>query len=73
MLSMKTYKFKTTINCGSCVRAVTPHLNNLNGLEEWKVDTDNPDKVLEVKTTESLDSATIQQTVEKAGFKAEQI
>ncbi|MHA6250234.1 heavy-metal-associated domain-containing protein [Pontibacter sp. CAU 1760] len=69
---MKTYKFKTTINCGSCIRAVTPHLNNLNGVEEWKVDTDNPDKVLEVKT-ESLDSATIQQTVEKAGFKAEQI
>jgi copper chaperone len=72
MLSMKTYKFKTTINCGSCIRAVTPHLNKLEGVQEWKVDTENPDKVLEV-SSDSLDAQTIQRTVEKAGFKAEQI
>jgi len=72
MLSMKTMKFKTTINCGNCVRAVTPHLNKLEGVQEWKVDTDSPDKVLEVKS-DALDAQTIQQTVEKAGFKAEQI
>lgn len=69
---METYKFKTTINCGSCVKAVTPHLNKLEGVEEWNVDTNNPDKVLEVKTT-SLDAQQIKSTVEKAGFKAEQI
>jgi copper chaperone len=72
MLNMKTYKFKTTINCGSCIRAVTPHLNKLEGVQEWKVDTENPDKVLEV-TSDSLDARTIQSTVEKAGFKAEQL
>ena len=69
---MKTYKFKTTINCGSCVRAVTPHLNKLEGVKEWKVDTDNPNKVLEV-TTDSLEAQDIQNTVQKAGFKAEEI
>ncbi|MFD3001566.1 heavy-metal-associated domain-containing protein [Pontibacter toksunensis] len=69
---METYKFKTTINCGNCVKAVTPHLNKLEGVEEWKVDTNNPDKVLEVKT-DSLDAQQIKSTVEKAGFKAEQI
>ena len=69
---METYKFKTTINCGSCIKAVTPHLNKLEGVEEWKVDTANPDKVLEVKTS-SLDAQQIKSTVEKAGFKAEQI
>lgn len=69
---METYKFKTTINCGNCVKAVTPHLNKLQGVEDWKVDTDNPDKVLEVKTN-SLDAQQIKSTVEKAGFKAEQI
>lgn len=72
MLNMKTLRFITTINCGNCVRAVTPHLNKLEGVEEWKVDTDNPDKVLEVKS-DSLDAQTIKSTVEKAGFKAEQI
>lgn len=69
---MTIYKFKTTINCGGCVKAVTPHLNKLDGVEEWKVDTDNPDKVLEVKTN-TLEPATIKSTVEKAGFKAEQL
>ncbi|QCR22835.1 heavy-metal-associated domain-containing protein [Pontibacter sp. SGAir0037] len=69
---MTTYKFKTTINCGSCVRAVTPHLNKLEGVQEWKVDTENPDKVLEV-TSDSLDAETIKSSVVKAGFKAEQL
>ncbi|WP_162055153.1 heavy-metal-associated domain-containing protein [Pontibacter pamirensis] len=69
---METYKFKTTINCGSCVKAVTPHLNKLEGVEDWKVDTNNPDKVLEVKS-DSLNAQQIKTTVEKAGFKAEQI
>ncbi|WP_439883373.1 heavy-metal-associated domain-containing protein [Pontibacter sp. MBLB2868] len=67
---MKTYKFKTTINCGSCVKAVTPHLSKLQGVEEWHVDTQNPDKILEVKT-DSVEAQTIKNIVEKAGFKAE--
>ena len=69
---METYKFKTNINCGSCVRAVTPHLNKLEGVQEWKVDTDNPDKVLEVKA-DAADAQAIKNSVEKAGFKAEQL
>ena len=69
---METLKFKTNINCGNCVRAVTPHLNKLEGISEWKVDTDNPDKVLEVKS-ETLNADSIKSTVEKAGFKAEQL
>ena len=72
MLNMKTYKFKTNINCGNCMRAVTPHLNKLEGVEEWKVDTENPDKVLEVKS-DSVDAQTIKDIVERAGFKAEQL
>lgn len=69
---METLKFKTNINCSNCVRAVTPHLNKLEGVESWQVNTDNPEKILEVNTA-SLDAATIKSTVEKAGFKAEQI
>ncbi|WP_242928726.1 heavy-metal-associated domain-containing protein [Pontibacter vulgaris] len=69
---MKTYKFKTTINCGSCIKAVTPHLEKLEGVETWNVDTANPDKILEV-TTATLDAQEIKSTVEKAGFKAEQV
>lgn len=69
---MKTFRFKTNINCESCIRAVTPHLNKLEGVSEWQVDTDNPDKILEVRS-ESVNAEEIQTTVEKAGFKAEKL
>lgn len=67
---METYKFKTNINCGNCVKAVTPHLNKLDGVQEWKVDTNNPNKVLEVKAN-SANAQEIKSTVQKAGFEAE--
>lgn len=71
-MNMETLKFKTNINCGSCVRAVTPHMNKLEGVTSWEVDTENPDKILEVKS-DCLDATTVKETVEKAGFKAEQL
>ena len=67
---MKTLKFKTNINCGNCIRSVTPHLNDLMDVDSWQVDTDNPDKILVVAS----DSGNIEEVinaVEKAGFKIE--
>jgi copper chaperone len=70
MLKMKTYQFKTTINCGGCVAKVTPHLNAESDIKNWEVDINNPEKVLTVET-ESLEPTDIQTMVEKLGFKAE--
>jgi copper chaperone len=67
---MKTYQFKTTINCGGCVAKVTPHLNAEADIKSWEVDINNPDKVLTVET-ESLELNEIKAMVEKLGFKAE--
>jgi copper chaperone len=39
---MKTLKFKTNINCNNCIRSVTPFLNEIDSIEEWKVDIENP-------------------------------
>lgn len=64
--------FKTNINCGSCIKKVTPALNMLDNVDEWKVDTDNPDKILEV----GLDDNDVQSIVEavlEAGFNIERI
>ncbi|MCU0353919.1 MAG: cation transporter [Cytophagales bacterium] len=69
---MNTFKFKTNIKCGGCIATVTPHLNQLTGIENWSVDTSDPDKVLSVQAdTATVDE--IRKTVEKAGFKAEAI
>ena len=69
---MDTLKFKTNINCGGCIKAVTPHLDKANGVKNWQVDTANPDKILTVEA-DGTDVHAVKQVVEKAGFKAEAI
>ena len=67
---MNTLKFKTNINCGGCINAVTPHLNSLESIKNWQVDTVSPDKILTIETEDKeLVADVITQTVEKAGFK----
>lgn len=68
---MKTFKFKTNINCGGCVSGVTPFLNQLENTD-WKVDTENPDKILTVET-ENVSEEEIIRMVKKAGFEIEMI
>lgn len=67
---MSTLRFKTNINCGSCIRAVTPALNQQVGANNWQVDTANPDKVLTVSTSAATPEQVLQ-AVEAAGFDAE--
>ena len=69
---MKKIQFKTNINCGNCVRAVTGFLNDVPGIEKWKVDTDNPDKILTVEG-DALEAEAIIEAVEDAGFDAEMV
>lgn len=69
---METLQFKTNINCGGCVAKVTPFLNQLEEIENWKVDTANPNKILTV-SGEDLSCELIQQKVEQAGFMIEQV
>jgi copper chaperone CopZ len=69
---MKTLKFKTTINCGNCVKTVTPFLNEIEGVKNWEVDTNSPDKILTVDA-ETFDSNIIIETLEDIGFDAELI
>jgi copper chaperone len=64
---MSTLQFKTTINCGSCIKAVTPALNQAAGAGNWQVDTANPAKILTV-TSDQATAAQIVQAVEAAGF-----
>ena len=65
---MKTIHFNTNINCGSCIRAVTPVLNGEQAITSWQVDTANPNKVLTV--TGDITEEQVLALVEDAGFKA---
>ncbi|MFA7447807.1 MAG: cation transporter [Weeksellaceae bacterium] len=68
---MKTLQFKTNINCGKCVAGVTPFLNKVEGID-WKVDTDNPDKILTIETESSTEEEIVR-AVKKAGFTVEKL
>ncbi|PIB38457.1 heavy-metal-associated domain-containing protein [Maribacter sp. 4G9] len=63
---MEKMKFKTNINCGGCVSKVTPFLDKQEGIKNWEVDTEKPDKIL-TSTSENK----VIETLGKIGFKAE--
>jgi copper chaperone len=72
---MNSIQFKTNINCGSCIKSVTPFLNALDEVETWHVNTESPEKVLTVETDLSADDMAqeVIATVSAAGFKIERI
>jgi copper chaperone len=61
-------KYKTNINCSSCVASVAPLLNKVNDINHWSVDTAHRDKILTVHA-EGISEEDIVKVVEKAGFK----
>ncbi len=66
--NLTTLKYKTNLNCGSCVAAVKPHLDNNPAIHRWSVDTANPNKVLTVEG-EGVSGKAVEQHVADAGFK----
>ncbi|MGI6319869.1 MAG: heavy-metal-associated domain-containing protein [Bacteroidales bacterium] len=68
----KILKFKTNLNCGSCIASVKPHLEALEGLINWEVDTANADKILSIET-DKLSEEEIIETVKNAGYNIERL
>lgn len=62
----KIQSFTTNINCGSCVRTVTPFLDEVEGVTIWRVDVEDDRKVLTVEGTANTEA--IIKMVEDAGF-----
>lgn len=63
---MSKKQFKTNINCNNCIRTVTGFINEVEGIEKWEVDTENPDKTLTVEGDYDIEA--IIEAVEDAGF-----
>ena len=68
---MAELKFKTNINCGSCIKSVKPFLDEVVGEGNWTVDTDNAEKILTVNTDEEVSE--VVEAVSDAGFKIQKI
>ena len=72
---MNQIQFKTNINCGGCIKSVTPFLNALEEIDAWQVDTAVAEKILTVET--ELSQIEIEQkvitAVSSAGFTIQKI
>ncbi len=71
---MKKLRFKTNLKCGGCVNAITPYMNEIEGIESWDVDLNSPNKIVEV-VTKSASAEEIRKAIEKgiseAGYTVE--
>jgi len=67
---MKTYKFKTNINCGGCIDTVASYLDNAQEIMQWQVDTHHEEKVLTVMGQDTLASRDVVDLINLAGFSA---
>jgi copper chaperone len=70
---METLKFKTNIKCDGCIATVTPALNTLQGVDQWQVDTTNPDKILTVQSGDGLSASEVINALKTKGYNAEEI
>jgi copper chaperone len=64
---MSVYQFKTSINCGNCVNLVKMYMEEVPNLEQWNVETTNPDKILTVSGN-NLSADAVVEKVQEAGF-----
>lgn len=67
---MKTYTFKTNLQCSNCQAKVAPLLDKFSEIKEWKLDLEDPERRLEVAFL-GTDPKDIIELVNKVGFKAE--
>jgi copper chaperone len=64
---MEKLLFKTNLKCNGCVNAITPGLNAIPEIKQWKVDLESSDRVLEVQSTEDVSDQVIEKII-KAGY-----
>jgi copper chaperone CopZ len=69
---MKTFTFKTNINCGGCIAKVTPFMDAAKGISSWNVDTANKNKILTV-VSDGITENKVIETVKEAGFNIESV
>lgn len=66
---MKKLAFKTNINCSSCVAKATPVLDAQSQIQNWEVDTTNPNKTLTVEG-DDLNAEEVISALKEIGYQA---
>jgi len=59
-------KFTTNINCGKCMMAVTPYMEQVEGLQSWDVDLKSSERTLTIRG--NAEKAHLAEALSKAGY-----
>ena len=69
---MSEARFKTTIQCNSCLSKVTPKLNEILEEQSWSVDLESDDRILTVND-DNVSVDAVVSAVKSVGFKIEEL
>ncbi|MFA8299930.1 MAG: hypothetical protein ACEPOV_07205 [Hyphomicrobiales bacterium] len=64
---MNTYKFKTSLKCQGCVDSISPFMNAVSEINDWKVDFNSKPPILEVQSNFDISQRVIS-IVRSSGF-----
>ena len=69
---MSEARFKTTIQCNSCLSKVTPKLNEFLEEQSWSVDLESDDRILTVND-DNVSIDVVVSAVKSVGFEIEEL
>ena len=69
---MSEAKFKTTIQCNSCLSKVTPKLNEILEEQSWSVDLESDDRILTVND-DNVSVDEVVSAVKSVGFEIKEL
>jgi len=69
---MSEARFKTTIQCNSCLSKVTPKLNEFLEEQSWSVDLESDDRIL-IVNDDNVSVDVVVSAVKSVGFEIEEL
>ena len=69
---MEVLVFKTNLRFKKQINAVTPYINNMQGIARWNVDLDDSDKILRIESVD-LSPRSVEATLKQAGYYCEEL
>ena len=69
---MEILVFKTNVRYKKNIRTVTPHLENLHGINRWNFDLHDKDKILRIEASDVVPSS-IESLLQSVGYYCEEL
>lgn len=69
---MSTLQFKTSLKCGGCVKAITPAMDEIEGITSWSAELASLPCILSVEADTDVEQE-VTSAVKNAGYSIEKL